>query len=235
MVLDGPAFFYLFWGAIKAGIVPVPVNTLLRAADYAYLIGNSGCAAVVYSPELAAEVEPALDLAPHRPDVALRTSELPAADGAGGCGAGAGGGTGGGRLLLAVFVGFDRAAEGCGAQPSHHGGDQPALRRGHARRARGRRVLFGGEAVLLLRPRQRHDLSAVDRRHGGADAGPSDAGKHLRRDRAVPANSVLRRSDLVCPADRRTAAASCRSVVGALLRFGRRGAAGAISSKPGGG
>ena len=30
MVLDGPVFFYLFWGAIKAGIVPVPVNTLLR-------------------------------------------------------------------------------------------------------------------------------------------------------------------------------------------------------------
>ena len=37
-VLDGPAFFYLFWGAIKAGIVPVPINTLLRAADYAYMI-----------------------------------------------------------------------------------------------------------------------------------------------------------------------------------------------------
>nr|WP_294516418.1 benzoate-CoA ligase family protein [uncultured Rhodopila sp.] len=77
VVLDGPAFFYLFWGAIKAGIVPVPVNTLLRAADYAYLIGDSGCAAIAYSPELAAEVEPALDLAPHRPDVALRTTDLP--------------------------------------------------------------------------------------------------------------------------------------------------------------
>ena len=45
MVLDGPAFFYLFWGAIKAGIVPVPINTLLRAADYAYLIEDSGARA----------------------------------------------------------------------------------------------------------------------------------------------------------------------------------------------
>jgi AMP-binding enzyme len=31
VVKDCPAFFYLFWGAIKAGIVPVPLNTLLRS------------------------------------------------------------------------------------------------------------------------------------------------------------------------------------------------------------
>ena len=31
IVKDCPAFFYLFWGAIKAGIVPVPLNTLLRS------------------------------------------------------------------------------------------------------------------------------------------------------------------------------------------------------------
>nr|MDA8247838.1 benzoate-CoA ligase family protein [Rhodospirillales bacterium] len=72
-VLDGPAFFYLFWGAIKAGIVPVPLNTLLRAGDYAWLIEDSACAAFVFSPELAGEVEPALARARHRPDVVLRT------------------------------------------------------------------------------------------------------------------------------------------------------------------
>jgi benzoate-CoA ligase family protein len=61
MVLkDCPGFFYLFWGAIKAGIVPVPLNTMLRAADYAYIFEDSGCGLVVYSPEYAAEVEPAL-------------------------------------------------------------------------------------------------------------------------------------------------------------------------------
>lgn len=74
MVLDGPVFFYLFWGAIKAGIVPVPVNTLLRATDYAGLIEDSGCMAVVFSPELAAEVEPAIATAEQRPMVVLRTS-----------------------------------------------------------------------------------------------------------------------------------------------------------------
>ncbi|HXA23234.1 MAG TPA: AMP-binding protein, partial [Acetobacteraceae bacterium] len=73
VVLDGPAFFYLFWGAIKAGIVPVPVNTLLRAADYAYLIDDSGCSGLIYTPELAAEIEPAVRQAGHRQPVVLPT------------------------------------------------------------------------------------------------------------------------------------------------------------------
>jgi benzoate-CoA ligase family protein len=60
VVKDCPAFFYLFWGAIKAGIVPVPLNTLLRAPDYAYMFEDSGCRLVVYSTEFAGEVEPAL-------------------------------------------------------------------------------------------------------------------------------------------------------------------------------
>ena len=58
VVKDCPAFFYLFWGAIKAGIVPVPPNTLLRAPDYAYMFEDSGCGLVVYSSEYADEIEP---------------------------------------------------------------------------------------------------------------------------------------------------------------------------------
>jgi benzoate-CoA ligase family protein len=61
VVKDCPEFFYLFWGAIKAGIVPVPLNTLLRADDYAYMIEDSGAAIVAYSPEFSGEVEPALE------------------------------------------------------------------------------------------------------------------------------------------------------------------------------
>ena len=64
VVKDCPAFFYLFWGAIKAGIVPVPPNTLLRAPDYAYMIEDSRCGLVVYSGEFAGEVEPALKQVP---------------------------------------------------------------------------------------------------------------------------------------------------------------------------
>src|SRR3954470_17877349 len=48
VVKDCPAFFYIFWGAIKAGIVPIPLNTMLRAPDYAYIIEDSGCRLVTY-------------------------------------------------------------------------------------------------------------------------------------------------------------------------------------------
>jgi benzoate-CoA ligase family protein len=64
VVKDCPAFFYLFWGAIKAGIIAVPPNTLLRAPDYAYMFEDSGGKLVVYSSEFAGEVEPALKQAP---------------------------------------------------------------------------------------------------------------------------------------------------------------------------
>ena len=60
VVKDCPEFFQFFWGAIKAGIVPVPVSYLMRARDLAFIIGDSGCPAVVYSPDFAAEVVPAL-------------------------------------------------------------------------------------------------------------------------------------------------------------------------------
>jgi benzoate-CoA ligase family protein len=72
VVKDCPEFFYLFWGAIKAGIVPVPLNTILRAQDYRGMIEDSGCSAVAFSPEFAGEVEPALSSArPGPPPVVL--------------------------------------------------------------------------------------------------------------------------------------------------------------------
>src|SRR4249919_2756580 len=36
-----------FWGAIRAGVVPIPVNTLLTAEQYAYLLADSRAAAIV--------------------------------------------------------------------------------------------------------------------------------------------------------------------------------------------
>jgi benzoate-CoA ligase family protein len=49
VVRDSPAFLYAFWGAIKAGYIAIPVSTMLKAADYAYLIDDSMCSAVIYS------------------------------------------------------------------------------------------------------------------------------------------------------------------------------------------
>ena len=67
VVKDCAEFFYLFWGAIKAGIVPVPLNTLLRADDYRFMIGDSGCSALVWSAEYDAAVQDALAAVSPRP------------------------------------------------------------------------------------------------------------------------------------------------------------------------
>ena len=49
---DGPAFFYAFFGAIKIGAVPVPINTLWKTADYAYVLRDSGARALIVSEAL---------------------------------------------------------------------------------------------------------------------------------------------------------------------------------------
>ncbi|MCW8836622.1 MAG: benzoate-CoA ligase family protein, partial [Rhodospirillales bacterium] len=71
MVMDCPEFHYIFWGAIKAGIVPVPLNTLLVAKDYKFMIEDSACTGVLYSTVFAGQVEPALAEAANKPRVAL--------------------------------------------------------------------------------------------------------------------------------------------------------------------
>jgi benzoate-CoA ligase len=53
---DGPAFAYSFFGAIKAGIVPVPVNTLWKDADYRYVLSDSRATLLVVGEELLPRV-----------------------------------------------------------------------------------------------------------------------------------------------------------------------------------
>jgi benzoate-CoA ligase family protein len=72
VVKDCPEFFFLFWGAIKAGVIPVPLNTMLRAKDFDYIIRDSECAGLVYTPEFGGEVEPALAQCAWKPRAALR-------------------------------------------------------------------------------------------------------------------------------------------------------------------
>ena len=71
VVKDCPEFFYAFWGAIKVGVIPVPLNTILRAADFKGMIEDSQASGLVYSPEFAAEVEPAVKQARPGPRVVL--------------------------------------------------------------------------------------------------------------------------------------------------------------------
>ncbi len=67
VVRDCPDFIAMFFGAIKAGIIPAPVNTLLRSEDYGYLITDSECACFVYSAQFAETLAPALAGADHKP------------------------------------------------------------------------------------------------------------------------------------------------------------------------
>ena len=52
LLLDTPEFAASFFGAIKIGAVPVPVNTLLKPVDYEYLLNNSRARVVIVSDSL---------------------------------------------------------------------------------------------------------------------------------------------------------------------------------------
>ena len=52
LLLDTPEFAVSFFGTIKIGAIPVPVNTLLKPADYKYLLNNSRARVAVVSDSL---------------------------------------------------------------------------------------------------------------------------------------------------------------------------------------
>jgi benzoate-CoA ligase family protein len=60
LCLDAPEFLGAFWGAIKIGAVPIPVNTLMRGPDYLYFLNDSRARVAVISAPLLAEVGPVL-------------------------------------------------------------------------------------------------------------------------------------------------------------------------------
>jgi benzoate-CoA ligase len=58
-----------FLGSLFAGIVPVPVNTLLPADDYAYMIEHSGAKAVIVSSPLLPCINEALSKTSAKPEI----------------------------------------------------------------------------------------------------------------------------------------------------------------------
>jgi benzoate-CoA ligase family protein len=57
---DCPEFAYCFFGAMKIGAVPVPVNTLLKTGEYRYLLDDSRAKVLVVGETLFDTVEPIL-------------------------------------------------------------------------------------------------------------------------------------------------------------------------------
>jgi len=65
VMLDTVDFPIAFWGAIRAGIVAIPLNTLLNAEQYAYMLEDSRAEALIVSAPLARTVAPVIDELPH--------------------------------------------------------------------------------------------------------------------------------------------------------------------------
>ena len=74
-MLDDVDFPAVFWGAIKAGCVPVPINTLLTSDDYAHLLRDSRARIVVVSDALLDRFAPALTDQPHVEHVVVAGGE----------------------------------------------------------------------------------------------------------------------------------------------------------------
>src|SRR5262244_844982 len=79
-LLDTIDFPACFLGAIKAGIVPIPLNTLFQPADYAFILRDSRAKAIVVSQPLLPAILEAIRLADWHGEVIVSggsSSEFP--------------------------------------------------------------------------------------------------------------------------------------------------------------
>ena len=63
-MLDTVDFVAMFWGAIKIGAIPIPVNTLLTTTDYDYMLRDSRAPMLVVSAALLDKFDPLLTSQP---------------------------------------------------------------------------------------------------------------------------------------------------------------------------
>src|SRR5829696_10555560 len=75
LMLDTVDFPVVFWGAIRAGIIPVPLNTLLGPDQYAYVLEDSRAPLVVVSAPLLPVVEAAIAASGRRVKVVVAGAE----------------------------------------------------------------------------------------------------------------------------------------------------------------
>ena len=65
LVLDQIEYPEIFWGALKAGVIPVAINTLLSADVYDTILRDSRSVCLIVSAELWAVCEPAVRSNPY--------------------------------------------------------------------------------------------------------------------------------------------------------------------------
>ena len=56
LLLDCPEFAYSFFGVMKIGAIPIPTNTMLKPADYQYILNDSRAKVVMVSVELLGSI-----------------------------------------------------------------------------------------------------------------------------------------------------------------------------------
>ena len=57
LLFDTPEFPYCFFGAIKIGAVPIPINTLLKPSEYEYILNDSRVRVLIVSEALLPQVQ----------------------------------------------------------------------------------------------------------------------------------------------------------------------------------
>jgi benzoate-CoA ligase len=57
LLLDTPEFAYCFFGAIKIGAVPIPINTLLKPQEYEYILNDSRTRVLIVSEQLLPQIQ----------------------------------------------------------------------------------------------------------------------------------------------------------------------------------
>jgi benzoate-CoA ligase family protein len=78
---DGIDFVALFWGAVKIGAVPVPVNTLLSAADYEFMLRDSRAQLLAVTAQVLERFEPIIEAQPHLKRILVSGGEASTSDG----------------------------------------------------------------------------------------------------------------------------------------------------------
>lgn len=76
-VLDQIEFPCLFWGALKAGVQPIPLNTLLSTDVYRAILDDSRAAIAFVSVELLDVVLPAVESSPHVRQIVVIGADAP--------------------------------------------------------------------------------------------------------------------------------------------------------------